>query len=282
MGFDGQLYLKMLREGKKEAAEAYQASFIPEYLYKFIPLETNNDKDRIETLSNNELWFAKADEQNDPYEYCGINIDREQLIERGYDTADIKNFAESLKTPVMCCFTGKCNDNLPMWAHYANNSKGFCVKYKVVDKSLIKKVIYATSRIDDTKIAADFLSAAKTINESKGVVPTESAQLAKYALYLQANYYIKHISWASEEEYRIVMPFIPKQNPSEPGLVFDRKKNGCNYQNENVGLEISAIICGINCSANNKMQLQEIASEIDVPCQQCQKSPTEYTIIENV
>ena len=44
------------------------------------------------------------------------------------------------------CFTQNPND-MPMWAHYANEHKGFCVEYEIDDPSKLYPVFYTDKRL---------------------------------------------------------------------------------------------------------------------------------------
>ena len=37
-------------------------------------------------------------------------------------------------------------NNLPMWAHYANNHAGYCVQYKVDKKENVHRAMYLSKR----------------------------------------------------------------------------------------------------------------------------------------
>lgn len=81
-------YLSLLEQGQAGEALKYRASFIPEYLYKFFWLSDDPDdeknKKRLYTLSTNQLWFAGASAQNDPYEFQGMYFDEDELISYGF------------------------------------------------------------------------------------------------------------------------------------------------------------------------------------------------------
>ena len=93
------------------------------------------NKSSLELLINRELWFAKPDTLNDPFE-C-------QMIFRNIlDSMWAKyKFDENLKTKIeaetekclsnagICSFS-KTRQNQLMWAHYADEHKGFCIGFK--------------------------------------------------------------------------------------------------------------------------------------------------------
>lgn len=54
------------------------------------------------------------------------------------------------------CFTTNGVQSMPMWAHYANNHKGFCVSYNVKEdlelRSSIFPIQYTDERLDVTSL----------------------------------------------------------------------------------------------------------------------------------
>lgn len=157
---------------------------IPDILYKYRNWE---DKYNRKILKCKELYLSSADQLNDPFDAAlpfqydpqelteeniikklllvGRNVYPEktddELIRRArerYNAGEFtdeywKKFSPSFKKQVndrygIYCLTTK-NDNLLMWAHYANSHRGFCIGYdkfelfKIVE-GLIGRVTYST------------------------------------------------------------------------------------------------------------------------------------------
>lgn len=255
----------------------YRASFTPDFLYKFYWLheitdeetdkrlvESNNQK--FATLEKNQLWFALPECQNDPYEFKGMYLDREKLCSWGFSPEAIDDAEKMIRSIPICCFVANSSSNMPMWAHYSNNHRGYCVKYKVNNKYAVRSVLYEPNRIPVATIFAEFITAAKNLDEGTGKY--EDVQF--YAAILQEMLFIKHKSWSTEKEFRIV---YPTDKPI---------KNGLSVEVKDVGLEISEIICGYKCSRDHIEKLAQIAGSLGVPCRKCTLSETEFTVFSEV
>ena len=130
---------------------------IPQYLYRFRPINEYLD----DIISNNQLWFSKPVDFNDPFD-CNITIDtnntnleiskyiNDQVSAKepnlDYDT--IKRMREvfsdpnhrkkimeqsrqkAVKSMGICCFTKGWN-NILLWSHYTNSHKGVALKFNL-------------------------------------------------------------------------------------------------------------------------------------------------------
>lgn len=115
----------------------------PAILYKYNTLNSNF----VNSIQNSYLWFNSFSNYNDPYEgNCNLrtNYTPQQISNwlngLGFKAARVneKQFASILDNVFqqtamqtrVCCFTPH-NDNVLMWAHYADSYKGVCVEYDV-------------------------------------------------------------------------------------------------------------------------------------------------------
>lgn len=113
----------------------------PAILYKYYTLNNNF----VNSIQNSYLWFNSFSNYNDPYEgNCNLrtNYTPQQISNwlngLGFKAARVneKQFASILDNVFqqtamqtrVCCFTPH-NDNVLMWAHYADSYKGVCVEY---------------------------------------------------------------------------------------------------------------------------------------------------------
>ena len=124
-------------------------------LYKYMAINSN----LFSLLINNELWFSKPSDFNDPYD-CNLSYDLSAMTyeylyntlrfyDRNRDGNDeaIKNRAlylsnnpleiekigkdviqEKLDKKGIACFSESC-EILLMWSHYANSHKGICLTF---------------------------------------------------------------------------------------------------------------------------------------------------------
>lgn len=184
-------------------------------LYKFY----NYNEQALSVLINKTVWFAKPESLNDPFD-CKIffdnsinlqelqnflprymnfkGISEKQLEEemqeirgsRGQlDPEFIKIWGTVLKAAdeqltnsgVFCL--SQCNDNILMWAHYADNHKGFCIEFERSSQNDLGD--YEKTR--DVKYRPDY--------------PTISP-LSPYAFDLK--FFTKAIDWKYEKEWILI------------------------------------------------------------------------------
>lgn len=177
---------------------------IPRYLYKYW-----SKSSVIRFLNNHKIMFSQYKDFNDPFE-CSANIDTNNtpsewadfLKSQGASPGEIQHIVsnmlinrhvaakiiqESIHKTIsesgIFCMTPK-PDNLLMWAHYADQHKGVCVKF-------------------------DLLSDVATFNFPKSVDYSDDYYNINYMRNQEmASQTIWHKSkdWAYEEEYRVVKP----------------------------------------------------------------------------
>jgi hypothetical protein len=205
---------------------------IPNTLYKYVSLTGDKDLNslKMQTLSEKKIFLADSRDFNDPF-------DNKAFF---YRNDILKHFEE------LCPFDGRIGDeimfssratslsaagynSMPMWAHYANNHKGFCVAYdmKVADNKELAictlPIQYTDRRIDITEIMVnhiDLLLKEKQRQMSRGMnsIIIDDLMVAYTIVFLQN---IKQSSWQYEKEFRcsagrtsIGMPFM-KAVPAE-------------------------------------------------------------------
>lgn len=108
----------------------------------------------------------------------------EQHFEEGFKYAQI----DKIKRSSVCCFS-RINDNLLLWAHYANKHQGACL---VFDNTVEEKFV---------TIPADDLSYLTV--EYKKFEPVNYFQ--NQILALKSLFGTKSADWSYEEEFRIVL-----------------------------------------------------------------------------
>jgi len=143
-------------------------SKLPDFIYKYITTEN-----AIKILENKTLWFTSPKDYNDPFD-CNINL--LDLTPRDEDIISVikknifyregvrreiqknrknpyrikKQTSEQLQNHIynsgVCCFSEMNNNNL-MWAHYADNHKGLCLKFK----SSIEEIGTMTAKVNYKK-----------------------------------------------------------------------------------------------------------------------------------
>ncbi|AIO28457.1 DUF2971 domain-containing protein [Burkholderia cepacia] len=87
-------------------------------LYRYRQINTNT----FGEIAERRAWFSKYSELNDPFEGRYINKSSDSSLD------------VLIQTFRVCCFS-KRNDNLLLWAHYAENHRGVCLEYDIPDET---------------------------------------------------------------------------------------------------------------------------------------------------
>ncbi len=92
-------------------------------LYKYVSFNQNS----LAILVNQEVWFGKANDLNDPFEFqfsltsknaSGIPISKSSIEDAMQDSKEIGVFSLS-----------EIPDNILMWSHYSDHHRGFCIEF---------------------------------------------------------------------------------------------------------------------------------------------------------
>lgn len=145
--------------------------------------------------------------------------------------------------------TGNGTDSMPMWAHYTNNHKGFCVSYDLSEninlelRSVTFPVQYTNKRIDITSIMEHtVINILNRISSSTVNQIMLDDMLMIYAPIFLSN--IKHDFWNYENEFRITV--------------------GNDKNMKYINAIPKAFFLGIKCEKNRE-RLQEIAVDLKIP-----------------
>lgn len=266
-------YFELLMDKKISEANECRKKSIPSKLIKFISLSDNeslNEK-KFQTLRQNELWFSSIETLNDPYEFKCFYVNEEKLKDYYYPKEMIDFFKSMLGKDTqkfaLVSLSGNSFDSLPMWAYYTNNYHGFCVEYEVENPEAIYPIIYEPNRVPLASVIANFYTEFQKMQE-RGEETNNNVKF--YATILQHQYFIKHCSWKHEKEYRII---YPKED----------ENYGFNVPLANIGLRVTKIVAGMNCSEAHLEQLKRIATIIGCrPVLQTRISDTDYTLLEEI
>lgn len=241
-------YFKLLSEHKLDEARETRMATIPEKLIKFVWLnDDDSDEKRFTSLKNNEIWFSHKRYLNDPYEFKGMLVDRAKFVEAGYpeDVIDKYQTLFEFDDYGITCLSANEIDYLPMWAYYTNNHKGFCIEYEVIKKDCIYEVLYEPERI---KVASLLFQCKEAVR--KAIQGSDKKQADIYSAIFLQNLFIKAKAWEHEKEYRIVYPIGAKKGENIPAYM--------------LGMKVSRIVAGINCSEKNIERLDKISNSLDL------------------
>lgn len=274
MLIDDEEYLSRVQHFDLNAAREYKNQFVPETLYQFVSLQGKKNcqycrknsvcrcsecdakdycggaknREKFATLRKGLLWLAKPCCFNDPYEFKAMYPDVGKLGDANKEGAlqVISNFQKVL---LVSCFVGNYFDNnLPMWAHYANNHQGFCVEYSVVDKTFCYPISYRESRFATAALLVKLHEGIRKAATEKREALDKETQDCLYALLLSTM--IKSIFWQYEEEWRIICPI---EDTPEKGLLCLSNK---------LGLVPKKIYIGMYCDDDNREELITIAQHL--------------------
>lgn len=197
---------------------------IPDTVYKYFSLDVSEkrDKENLETLFKGKVYMSEINGFNDPFDGRAFFYNPKELedVERLKHCGGrlIEDFCEFVR---VACFTANGVQSMPMWAHYANNHRGFCVEYDVKNsldlKSNLFPVQYTDQRLDiSSEMIKQAIKISNAIDATKQKGDLVTMLEDKTLIYLpQLLYNIKHLSWSYEKEYRCIiasnadgMPFI--------------------------------------------------------------------------
>lgn len=271
MIFDKSIYFGYLNNKQIDLANKYLVDCVPDYLYKFYSLTDNSrlNQMKLDTLKNNESWCDIPENQNDPFDMKMAYLNENFAKEKGAYPESIEMARHLLNefqnSFALCSFIDTDINNLPMWASYANNHKGYCVKYKVHSKEKIFRVFYETERIGVFSTLIQLYVAMKESSEQNK--ETKDLVFYRHCLFNILN--CKHISWAYENEFRVIVPL--------------EKHCGLNISNKAIGLKPLEIYLGINCSEENQEKISEIGREhLNCKVFKCKTSDTKFLEYEEI
>ena len=187
--------------------------YIPDRLYKYCSLTNNKElnEQKLNTLVNDRIYMSNVIDLNDPFDNKAYFFDTDILNELKYWNSDINTIFKDLSSALkVCSLTKNGVSSMPMWAHYANNHKGYCIEYDMNDnrelKSLTFPVQYTSERLNITSFIKQYMleidqMIKKRIDEQLILkrVNFFAKNLTHIISYL-CN--VKHDSWSYEGEYR--------------------------------------------------------------------------------
>ena len=253
---DLDIFNRELNNGVSEAIK-YKNNFVPRSLYKYIPLlderymnYTEENSKKLNSLKEKKLWISHYTSFNDPLEFRMLLVDAEKLKDTNWQTDYIEGYLNLFKNQTLVsCFSSEVDNNMPMWAHYANNHKGYCIKYSVLNPNSIFPVLYEPVRIKSSVIVTHLISEMHETYKQKLKEPTKD--FYKYFTYFYLSLICKHKFWEYEKEYRLLYPSIG--NNESVGKLIDLSK---------VGLDIDAIYIGYKCDEQYVSELIKIGNNL--------------------
>ncbi len=246
---------------------------VPKSLYKYGNLDIAKEE-KILSIEKGEIWLSYAKELNDPFEGRNLYIDVQKMKDVRYTEKHIKAAYEIYSMMQEHMLIGSFannsdDDNMLMWAHYANSHKGYCLKYKVVNDEFIYPIEYREKRINGTILIDKIYRNHLEQMQQRKHIPWDK----ETKIQLLLNYLIKDIVWKYEKEFRVIKSFyqdnrdamdktlsemIPyflnddtsSQRFNELQEEFDKICKGSpgkNYTENELGMELEEILIGYRC-----------------------------------
>jgi hypothetical protein len=264
MSFEFKKYINYINNREFDEANKYRLNNSPKFLIKYIGLYDNklcsrnssvvcsNNSEKNESqlyaLENNMLWMPTFDNLNDPFEFKAVYIDKGLAKKYGWKTSELKEMLDIMKKMhLVAAFSTNLSESMPMWAHYANNHKGFCIKYKVEDPKLLYPVSYESERMALSSTIMELLNDCSYFNKMEGLEYVDDKLCFNILYHLAV---IKHKSWQYESEYRMIYSNLKNI------------KNGQLVCIDELGIKVDSIYIGTSCSKENRERLIDIARKL--------------------
>ena len=231
--------------------------YIPDTLYKFYSLNDDNmlNEKKFGTLRDKKIYMANAKEFNDPFDGKAFFYNNKKLSDikqlKKHDGKLVDDFTSWHRESALTKNGTSC---MPMWAHYANNHKGYCVAYDMNDTAnavlsgCTFPIQYTEERLDITTYIKNYAQKISAEVDRQIELGVKEILLDDISLIFIEQYLsnIKHLSWEYENEFRCS---IGEKDNQEPYISATPK----------------AIYIGINCKKSHREKLLEIAKELSIP-----------------
>lgn len=247
---------------------------IPNTLYKFYSLTDNEvlNQQKLSTLRDKQVFMSAIKDFNDPFDGKAFYYDPKGLVgikrleEHGGRLID--DFSTFIRGTA---FTENDTSCMPMWAHYSNNHRGYCVAYDMKDpknrllSATMFPIQYTDQRLDITSYMMKY---AKMISEEvdrqiamgNKTILLQDMSIVYLAIYMHN---VKQSFWQYEKEYRCTMGANVEGMPYTAAIP-------------------KAIYVGLNCTEQNRRELMRVAKQLSVPIYQMQfdELTENYTLTE--
>ena len=264
---------------------AIKNSIIPSELFKYT--KVRNAKD---LLYDNIMYLPQLSELNDPFEgsllcdegkvgdfYANCKIDEfmgyieEELNGEDYDENHFKNLGKLLlrfqshdklseirniltDEVYVICLSGR-KDITSLWAHYADNHRGICIEYDLVNTKtkLFKNLCFPIEYLDDYDFTKDI---KYSFNKN-----SFDYNLKIKPLLLKAK------DWSYEEEWRIIF---------DDSIISEYKENFYPYEPYIKFLKPQKVYMGMDISEKDEKLIKNICKIKEIPLFKAIKNKDEY------
>ena len=229
--------------------------YIPDELYKFSSLteDKRTNEQKLQTLANKKIYLSSIDKFNDPFDskaffYLPATLNKYDQFKPEYREKILDNLIKYIRTTSL---TENDIYSLPMWAHYSNNHKGYCVKYNMKNNSELSSftfpIQYTDERLDISSFMDEYMGEVrKEIERGEDYIKGIMVNDKRLVFYFVMLCNIKHSSWKYEQEFRCTVGARipdPQYIDADPDSIF----------------------IGMNCSQENETNLRNIGKKLNIP-----------------
>ena len=253
-------YIELLHNARGEfdsTPYTYVEKFIPNMLYKYMSIESvENGKEmrekRLKALREEKIWASHANILNDPFELKIFNYDLDNRYVREFNH-------EVMKAHEIISLSSSPYDKL-MWSHYANSHSGICLEFQfeVRGEPIFPVEYYEISKREDvTSIIENWMKTKQAV--LKGTLSTFDVRCI--VAEIMRICFRKEKIWNYEQEYRI----LTRNHEAIDNEEYEKylcEKGSC-HKMEDVGLRLTSIILGLNCSEEDEKDLNELIEIIN-------------------
>jgi hypothetical protein len=212
-----------------------------------------NEQWALHNIALKHLKVSDINTLNDPYEFTGYVADADHL-----KNPFKKMISDNYR---IICFSQSCESPL-MWAHYADNHKGVCLKFEVHEDDC-SDITYPESMGEfvEDKLKNRSLAFKLAVLCNCGITEEEFFKILT----------TKFSEWSYEKETRI---FIPLND-------IEKLDNGLEYRNFDERIQLKQVILGIN-NQTNRAKLQDFLErnyQEKVDLYNAEVSPNEFRVV---
>ncbi|HEY8908764.1 MAG TPA: DUF2971 domain-containing protein [Desulfosporosinus sp.] len=266
MSFTFNEYLRLISDQKFNEAYEYRCINVPKTLFKYFRLIDNQlcqesttyscekikekNERKFQALEDNVLWMPTYNNLNDPFEFKALYLNKQSLKDEGWQISELEGLLKGIKGLfLLASFSQNLTNNIPMWAHYANNHKGFCVEYRIANPKYLYPISYETERMAIASSITKMISKFSSYGEK--AIPENDPELRLYFNIMYHMTIMKHKSWEYENEYRAIYYNLTGQKSGNKVLLSD------------LGLEVARIYVGADCTVEHRKRLLHIAMKLN-------------------
>lgn len=247
-----------------EKAQKFKDQYIRDvlldrYLYKFIYF--TNDKKlnerKLDTFQNGMIWASHYKYFEDSSE-LEIKCDKYKISKKTNRSLNsITYLINSMKEIYdVACFTYENNEF--MWKNYANNSKGFCICFEIIDTDKYFPVEYVNK--DDIDFTKSIINSIKSNNSGNNLFNESALKVSLLPLVL------KDLEYSDEKEIRLLFSPFDDANGKFNGRVYPNVKDEYQHKGSTIdysycNIKADKILVGNNCNAENRKKLLDIAKD---------------------